>query len=593
MSAPETGVISWMAPEADDLVRPAGFGRGRRTNSIAIVYTVLSQGLPVPERIPQWGPEEELDPWSRSAISAAATAAEMAGFNVLWYYWRRHESHEDLAERVFPALADGAIVLAPREEHLPLVSLLAAREIPCVVAYARHPDPRVAWVVCDNEGGMREAVQHVVGLGHRRIGFMAGPPSVVDLEERKQAFLAAMEDAGLAVDSALIRETGHRRGPEDVKPLATQLLRSSERPTAVLCATDDMALAVIQAAWDLGLQVPEDVAVVGFDDAEQAVPVSPRLTTVRQPIREIASRAMYLAACAVVGQEPETATWHIIYPAPLVVRESCGAAEEMVTLSGGSLSMAQQQRVRRLEAENEELRGLLYIGSHDLRSPLVTIKGFARRLDQKSRRMLDEQGVDSLDRIRRSVESMEELMEGLLGLSRAYNQPLNLQQTSVQLVLETALADLAELIQTKGARITVAPDLPVVTADEIALRQVFMNLIANALKYAGHPAPGGPEIEIGFRASRGAQLRCPPGAAEYEFYVRDNGVGVPEEMQERIFQPFQRGPDTEGAEGAGIGLSTVKGIILRHGGRVWVESGAGKGATFRFTLPRREGPAGS
>ncbi len=575
MSVPETGVISWMAPEADDLVRPAGFGRGRRTNNIVIVHTIRSQALPTPERIPQWGPEEQLDPWTRSVVSAAATAAEMAGFNVLWYYWRRHESPEDLADRVFPALADGAIILGPREDHLPVISLLSEREIPCVVTYARHSDPRVAWVVCDNVGGMKEAVRHVVGLGHRRIGFIAGPPSVVDLEERRQGFLAAMEDAGLPVDPALSREAGHRRGPEDVKPLATHLLRSSERPTAVLCATDDMALAVIQAAWDLGLQVPQDVAVVGFDDGEQAVQVSPNLTTVHQPVREIASRAMYLAACAVVGQEPETATWHIVYPAPLIVRESCCAAERVVNPPPGLPSVAQEQRMRQLEAENEELRGLLSVASHDLRSPLVTIKGFARRLDQKSRRLLDEQGVDSLDRIQRSVESMDELMEALLDLSRSYNQPLNLQSTSVQSVLETALEDLAELIQTKGTHITVAPDLPVVTADEIALRQVFMNLITNALKYTGDQEH--PEIEIGFRVRGG----------EHELFVRDNGVGVPEEMQERIFQPFQRGGNTKGAEGAGIGLSTVKGIIVRHGGRIWVESTPGEGATFRFTLPVR------
>jgi DNA-binding LacI/PurR family transcriptional regulator/two-component sensor histidine kinase len=564
-----------MAPEAASVVMPAGFGRGRRTNNIAIIHTVLSQALPMPDRICQWGPDEELDSWTRPVLSAAATAAEMAGFNVLWYYWRRQQTCRDVADRLFPTLADGAIILAPRQEHLALIPLLIEREIPCVIAYARHTDPHVPWVVCDNVGGMLQATRHIIGLGHRRIGLIGGPSSVVDLQERKQGFLAAMAEAGLSVDPSLMCEAGHRRGPEDVKPLAVHLLRSPERPSAVVCATDDMALGVVQAAWDLGLHVPKDVAVVGFDDTEEAVQVSPKLTTVRQPIKEIASRAMYLAACAVVGQEPETATWHMVCPVPLIVRESCGASEEIAAPSGGSLSIAQQQRMRQLQAENDELHGLLYVASHDLRSPLVTIKGFARRLDQKTRQVLDEQGRDSLERIQRSAESMDELIEGLLSLSRSYNQPLNLQRVSVQRVVVNVLEDLAEPIAAKGAHVTAAAGLPVVTADEIGLRQVFMNLITNALKYVGQQER--PQIHVGF-GSRGA---------EHEFFVQDNGEGIPEEMQERIFQPFQRGPDTAAAEGTGIGLSIVKGIIVRHGGRLWVESKPGEGATFRFTLPIR------
>ena len=122
--------------------------------------------------------------------------------------------------------------------------------------------------------------------------------------------------------------------------------------------------------------------------------------------------------------------------------------------------------------------------------------------------------------------------------------------------------------------------MPTVLADEVALYQVFLNLISNALKYLGdQPAP---MISV---SSQTLPEEC-------EFTVRDNGVGIAPEHHEEVFQVFRRLNQTE-AEGAGIGLSTVKRIVLRHGGRIWVDSQAGRGAAVRFTLPRREAGSGS
>ena len=170
---------------------------------------------------------------------------------------------------------------------------------------------------------------------------------------------------------------------------------------------------------------------------------------------------------------------------------------------------------------------------------------------------------------------MGEVMDALLSLSRSHNQPLHLLPVSLTEVVEAARRDLEGQLAEVGASLEVPADLPVVVGDAVALRQVFTNLIGNSLKYRRDLVQ--PRVEIG----------CVERPGEYECWVRDNGVGIAPEHHERIFQAFQRGPQVEGVGGTGIGLSVVRGIILRHAGRVWVESEAGQGATFRFTLPQR------
>jgi signal transduction histidine kinase len=355
-----------------------------------------------------------------------------------------------------------------------------------------------------------------------------------------------------------------------------------------------MAAALIQAAWNVGLQVPEDVAVVGFDDTSVAMQISPQLTTVRQPVSHVAGTATYLAACAAVGQEPETASWQVVLPVQFVVRESCGAAavgrhapEEPENAAAsseqaesGAAASPARIRMRQLEALNNELLETLYVASHDLRAPLVTINGFADVLDRKFGDALGGRGKATLSRIRRSGETMAQLLEALLNLSRSHHRPLTLQPIPLARVVQSALRDLEGQISSRGAEVWVSPDLPEVIGDELALHQVFLNLVGNAIKYAD--AGSQPQVRIGYVER----------AEEHEFSVEDNGSGIPPGLHERVFQPFQRGPGTERTEGLGIGLSIVKGIVLRHGGRIWVESEPENGAVFRFTLPRRPVTAG-
>jgi len=220
------------------------------------------------------------------------------------------------------------------------------------------------------------------------------------------------------------------------------------------------------------------------------------------------------------------------------------------------------------------MRELLSIASHDLRSPLVSILGFASGIESRYGHTLDEYVLTRLTRIRRNAEHMDGLITNLLDVSRSHNQPLNFESVPVSALVASVRRDLEVPISQAGARVEIRGELPTVIADATGLRQVFTNLLTNALRYRGHQPQ--PEIVIG----------CLDRPADYEFYVQDNGSGISPEHHEAIFRLFRRGPHAE-SEGAGIGLTTVRTTISRHGGRVWVESELGAGATFRFTLPRR------
>ena len=561
---------------------PVGFGRGRQTNRIVVfrTSTVLSESIP-PE-LYQWGPEEHLDYWSQAAVDGFVFGAGATGFDFVWRTWKKGESQAKAVEGLLAH--DAVIVLVPRDEDTSLIQQLAACGLPVVLAYGRRPDPRLPWVACDNAGGISQAVRHLARLGHQRIAYLGGPPNVSDYHERQQGYLAGIAAVGLPVDPGLIIDRGPTYEPEDMRAMASHLLRQNPRPTAMVCASDSMASAVIEQAWEMGLNVPGDLAVTGFDDSQEALQTIPHLTTIRQPVLEIANRAMYLAACAAVGQEPGTGSWQLELPVSLVIRESCGPAPGAKAPAGehpvpeaGPQTVRQELewRMRQLAGMNQEMRELLYVASHDLRAPLITIQGFAGTLERKYGQALDERGRDYLFRIRRSVDNMRELIDALLSLSRAHNQPLDLRPVSSREVVERVLSDLESTIAQKRARMRVARHLPTVVVDELALYQVFLNLIGNALKYLGdQPAA---LISISY------QLR----PEEHEFSVQDNGVGIAPEHQEEVFQAFRRLGEVE-TEGAGIGLTTVKRVILRHGGRIWVDSQKGQGATFRFTLPRRE-----
>ncbi|MDF2232143.1 transporter substrate-binding domain-containing protein [Albimonas sp. CAU 1670] len=227
-----------------------------------------------------------------------------------------------------------------------------------------------------------------------------------------------------------------------------------------------------------------------------------------------------------------------------------------------------------LESRSRDIERLLYVVSHDLKSPLVSIGGFARRLDRHLDQAEPDKARAASERISRNVQAMSELIEGILRLGRAGAGAAQLDWVEVDAVADMVGEALSSRLERARARLLVMRPMPVVRADPVLLRQALQNLVENALRY-GCPEPG-MTVEIVSR-SRGGLV---------EIGVRDEGPGVPEKDQERIFDLYRRGLGTaEAEEGSGLGLATVRKIAERHGGRVSVSSRPGAGATFWIGFP--------
>jgi signal transduction histidine kinase len=231
-----------------------------------------------------------------------------------------------------------------------------------------------------------------------------------------------------------------------------------------------------------------------------------------------------------------------------------------------------QKFITKLEANNAELERFTYTVSHDLRNPLVTIKGFLGMLNQDIQENNQERIQKDFKRIAGAADKMDELLSDLLELSRVgriINPP---EETDLIILVKETLEILDARIRSKNVSVRIAPDLPIMYCDRVRLREVFENLIANAVKYTGRQP--NPAIEIGVRSTQDEQI----------IFVQDNGMGIEARYLTRIFTLFEKLDPT--IEGTGIGLALVKRIIETHGGRIWAESaGLGKGSTFCFTIP--------
>lgn len=225
-----------------------------------------------------------------------------------------------------------------------------------------------------------------------------------------------------------------------------------------------------------------------------------------------------------------------------------------------------------LEAKNAELEEVLYIVSHDLKSPLVTIHGFAGML----RRHLDaekfDRARDSAQRIQRAAGRMSELIDDLLQLSRVGRLEDEYVPVELDSIIEEVRETLAPQFRSSKARLVVEGPLPTLKFSPSRLRQIFLNLIGNALKY-GCPEPG---LEVTVSVEMTGE--------ECRVSVQDQGPGIPPEYHDRIFLLFQR-LDPHSEEGTGLGLAIVARILEFVKGRAWVESEPGKGATFRVAFP--------
>ncbi len=233
-----------------------------------------------------------------------------------------------------------------------------------------------------------------------------------------------------------------------------------------------------------------------------------------------------------------------------------------------------EQKNRELNTKNSEIESFIHIVSHDLKSPLVSILGFANVLKTDLGAALSGTNLEYFNRIVANAKQMTELLQDLLELSRVGR--IEDQKENVQLkpLIQEILLELKPQIEQKKIEIQVSSDLPELWGARNRIRQVFVNLIGNAVKYIGQSEK--PRIVIA------AQQKS---ADAFEISVRDNGIGIPKESQRKVFQIFQRFHQKSGIEGTGIGLSIVKKIVETNGGRAWFDSEPGKGSTFFVDWP--------
>jgi PAS domain S-box-containing protein len=226
-----------------------------------------------------------------------------------------------------------------------------------------------------------------------------------------------------------------------------------------------------------------------------------------------------------------------------------------------------------LERSNRDLEAFAYAASHDLQAPLRTIIGFLTLLQRRYGTLLPEKGNELVDRSVGAADRLQHLVLDLLAFSRAASRELDVKESNLNDLVSEIVADMHADLEASQGKIDFE-QLPALAVDRTQLRQVFHNLLANAIKFRREGVP--PEVSVSVESTPG----------EWIFAVKDNGIGFDPALMSKLFKPFKRLHTDDEYPGTGIGLAIAKRVVERHGGRIWAESEPGMGSTFFFSLPR-------
>lgn len=428
----------------------------------------------------------------------------------------------------------------------------------------------VGETLCSVEGVASEPVSEVFRAIRQALG-----------QEAETADARKEEAEAGARAQAEIKNLSHRL--QTAREHAEEARRlSEERLRLALWATNDMIWDYDVAA-DSGLWLKTQERIFGSRPSEAPWSLETWLGQVHPDDRERLALSLR-EACESSGEHwgaehrfvRSDGSYAFMLERAFISRDEAGQATRVL---GAMLDLTERRRMeealadqtRELLRSNAELEQFAYVASHDLQEPLRMVVSFAELLAERYRDSPDAKTEKYIGYIVGGARRMQQLVNDLLAFSRVGTQGGPLQPTDAEAALRQVLAAMQVTIEETGAEIRFE-SLPVVLADAVQLRQLFQNLLGNALKFRSESPPC-----VSVRAERRLN--------EWEFSVQDNGIGIAPEYAEQIFVMFQRLHTRAEYEGNGIGLAIAKKIVERAGGRIWCESQPGEGATFCFTLP--------